>query len=263
MRKRERTIPLAEARRIIADCQIRFPEEIDLPLIAARYNVLVEAKPMKGAEGRLVRKGNAGVISVQETIREPGRKRFAVAHELGHFFLHPETRQLALCSAADMNRWSHRQQDEESEANTFAAELLLPQDIFLPRIQNTDPGFDVVGDLAGAFRTSLTATAIQYVKCTQEPCILISSAAGQWKWFYPNEGFATDFWIREDRAIHPYTCAHELRKQNGRQLRAGDVPAGAWLRGYDPDSKETVTEDSVFLTHYDQTLTLVWISEAM
>jgi hypothetical protein len=52
-----------------------------------------------------------------------------------------------------------------------------------------------------------------------------------------------------------------LRLPIGWHLRASDVPAGAWLRGFDPDGKETVTEDSVFLTRYDQVLTIVWINE--
>lgn len=262
-RRPELAIPIAEARRIIAECQIRYPDEIDLPLIAARYDVLVEEKALKGIEGRLVRKGNAGVISVQEGIREPGRKRFAVAHELGHFFLHPKTRQLALCSAADMNRWSDRNQDEEAEANSFAAELLMPHDIFRPLIQNTDPGFAIIRELASTFRTSLTSTAIQYIKYTKEPCALVASEEGQRKWLYPSPSFGEDFWINDERSLHPYTCAHEMWKTGASDLRATDVPAGAWLRGFEPDGKETITEDSIAFPQYKETLTLLWIDEAI
>lgn len=49
------------------------------------------------------------------------RKRFTIAHELGHFFLHEDNKL----------KVSYRggQSHEETEANRFAAELLMPEDL--------------------------------------------------------------------------------------------------------------------------------------
>ncbi len=64
------------------------------------------------------------------------RLRFTVAHELGHFFLHPDVVQ-ARCftSLSEYKRWSNdyggRKYELERDANEFAGRLLIP----LPRIQ--------------------------------------------------------------------------------------------------------------------------------
>jgi hypothetical protein len=262
-RRGEQTIPVAEARRVIRDCRIRYADEIDVDLIAARYDLLVEEKPLAGAEGRLVRKGQSGVISVQSSINESGRKRFVAAHELGHFFLHPETRQLALCTAADMNRWSSRHQDEETEANAFAAELLMPHSIFQPCVEGKVPSMDLIMQLAEDFRTTLTATAIQYVKNTSEPCALVASTNGKRNWVIPSESFAEDFFIKEGEGIHEYSCAAELVERGANHVRATDVPAGAWLEHYDPSCRECLTEDSMMLGRYRMVLSLLWIEQAI
>jgi Zn-dependent peptidase ImmA (M78 family) len=53
------------------------------------------------------------------------RKAFTVAHELGHFFLH-EKKQAEIFYRADILKLEQNEL-EESEANVFAAALLMPQ----------------------------------------------------------------------------------------------------------------------------------------
>lgn len=53
------------------------------------------------------------------------RKRFTVAHELGHLLLHTDSFD-GICATENQN--------EEKEANSFAAELLMPQEAFLSKL---------------------------------------------------------------------------------------------------------------------------------
>lgn len=60
----------------------------------------------------------------------PTRKRFTMAHELGHLTLHPKDgihMDEAVIQRRD-ERASEGTHDEEIEANRFAAELLMPRD---------------------------------------------------------------------------------------------------------------------------------------
>lgn len=75
--------------------------------------------------------GSIGIIFVNANQENPiGRRRFTVAHELGHFLLH-RTRMTAGQWIGDTNATIQEAGDSEvaemeREANRFAAELLMP-----------------------------------------------------------------------------------------------------------------------------------------
>ena len=262
--RRAANIPLAEAsaRQVVTDLCLSAPEDIDIELIAAHFGVLVQEDDLSSYEARIVRCGNSAIVTVDRQIAEVGRKRFAIAHELGHFLLHADTRQLALCDEGDLRSWRERVRPEETEANAFGAELLMPGSMVTPRARGQEPSFSLISRLAGDFQTSLTACAIQFVKYTPEPCVLVASHDLKRSWCSANERFREDFRLRHGETIHPYTsCACDLHNAGERSMRASDVPAGAWLDGYDPDGKESVTEDGIVLGSYGLTLSLIWVHE--
>ena len=84
--------------------------------------VLVLEAPLVKADARLIRKGPRGLVRVKHDIPEPGRKRFAVAHELGHWLLHKEQSQVNSCTDQNMVI-KYKASAPEVEANYFAAEL--------------------------------------------------------------------------------------------------------------------------------------------
>jgi Zn-dependent peptidase ImmA (M78 family) len=58
------------------------------------------------------------------------RRRFTLAHEIGHFCMHRATNQTTFIDTkATMNRSESYWNRFESEANNFAAELLMPADL--------------------------------------------------------------------------------------------------------------------------------------
>jgi Zn-dependent peptidase ImmA (M78 family) len=86
-------------------------------------------------------------IFISSGINE-NRKLFTLAHELGHHFLH-EGRKLRL----DTLDYSKKDKDtkEESEANYFAATLLVPKDQLIYRVNKGDE----VRQIAEYFRVSV------------------------------------------------------------------------------------------------------------
>ena len=63
---------------------LRDPRRLVLEDLAMALGVVVIDAPLQGAEARLVRRGEKGLIRVSEDIPELGRRRFAIGHELGH-----------------------------------------------------------------------------------------------------------------------------------------------------------------------------------
>src|SRR5438874_1332390 len=82
---------------IIRQLDINDPADIDIEAIAMTQGALVIVGGLEGAEARLTRSARLNFIRVNDRIAEVGRRRFAVAHELGHLLLQ-QSSQLALCS---------------------------------------------------------------------------------------------------------------------------------------------------------------------
>lgn len=66
-------------------------------------------------------------VNAAEARRSPGRRRYTIAHELGHWYLHAThkagERFERFCREADLRARRH----QEGEANSFAAALLMPE----------------------------------------------------------------------------------------------------------------------------------------
>ncbi len=255
------TIPVVKAHEIITKLEIEDPSEIEIELIAAHEGAPVLEKPLRGSDGRMVRMDGVAMITVRDSIRYPGQKRFVIGHELGHVLLHPHVRQIDEVKIAQTTNWSLNQEPEEIEANIFAAEILMPGKFLVPRIEKKDPSFALLRELATEFRTTLTATAIQFLRYTKEECVLICSKNGQRKWFWTSGQFS--FRLRDEVEIHPYSCAAELEKSGTPAVRGSDVPAGCWLGNFSPDGMECVTEDAIHSREFEETLSLVWLHEAI
>ena len=100
--------PVMCARNLIGEYQLRSPIEIDVEGLAALRGAIVRRENLVGCEGRLVKRGNHGIISVKANIAEIGRERFTIAHELGHFELNHSNAELMICSDKDIQLWSNK-----------------------------------------------------------------------------------------------------------------------------------------------------------
>jgi len=255
-----KAIAVAKADDLIKELQIQEPAEIDIDRIAIFKNAEVRYASLRGMDGCLVRKDNAAVITVRSSLKYEGQKRFVIAHELGHFFLHPETRQMETVDTKQANNWSERQETEEYEANLFAAELLMPKRFIEVRIAGQEPSFELIKGLAEEFQTTLTATAAQFVLTTKEECVLISSENRRRLWFIPSKGFS--FSLLEDDYVHGHSCTAEVNEEK-RRSRSSDIEASYWLERFRGDHKSCITEDAIYFPTLRRTLTLLWIHDAI
>lgn|SRR6185437_1597921 len=61
----------------------------DLVALCRSLGLRVREVPAKGFDGALIRSkaGQKGIVAVKTSIREVSRKRFTIAHEIGHFII--------------------------------------------------------------------------------------------------------------------------------------------------------------------------------
>ena len=79
----------------------------DLAQIALRIGLRIQEVDAEAFEGSLVRAldGPKGIIAVKQSIREHSRKRFTIAHEIGHYVI-PGHRTLEnVCTSKMVESW--------------------------------------------------------------------------------------------------------------------------------------------------------------
>lgn len=254
------TIPLLKARDLLSELRILEPDEIDIERIAVFKDAEVRYEPLEGMDGCIVREGSAAVITVNNQIQFEGQRRFVIAHELGHFFLHPNTRQVDSVTREQSNNWSDRQEIEEYEANLFAAELLMPTSMFAARIKAKTPSFELIESLQKEFQTTLTATAVQFVLNTKEECAIVSCANRKRLWFILSPGFS--FPMLDENFVHGLSCAAEVGV-NKKTSKSPRIEAGYWLKGFEYDHRSCITEEARYFPKLDRSLSLLWIKDAI
>ncbi|WP_148616555.1 ImmA/IrrE family metallo-endopeptidase [Nocardioides rubriscoriae] len=121
---------------LLEDCGISIPP-VDVYAIAESLGVsVVNLEIGNDVSGMLIRDAETLTVGLHHT-HSARRKRFTLAHEIGHLKLH-RGRPLIVDSAVRINMrdaTSARATDrEEMEANRFAAALLMPEDMVIKAV---------------------------------------------------------------------------------------------------------------------------------
>ena len=157
-----------------------------------------------------------------------------------------------VCTADNMVDWN-RKPGQETEANFFAGELLLPKKLFKNRCDVREVNFTPVRKLAEKFTTSLTATAIRFVRFCPEACALVFSRESKICWFYGSE----DWWpfIRRGPLDINTLAANYFR---GIEVpdEPWEVDGDAWVESKGVDS---MVEHSICSPRLGSVLSILWV----
>ena len=145
--------------------------------------VEVRGGGLKGAEARLIRMGDRGIVRVKDMMLDSGRSRFAISHELGHWLIHTQSQGFT-CSASDLRDYKER--PEEAEANIFASNLLMPTSFVQGFIASRDVSMKTASEMASDFNVSLTAASIRMMQFSKFDCVLVFSQERQVCWWLSN-----------------------------------------------------------------------------
>lgn len=251
---------VAEARaiKLIEKYAILRPEEIILEDLAYALGIEVQYQPLDGAEALLVRCGDKGGITVNSKIPERGRKRFAIAHEIGHWLLHEQRTQFYLCTGEDMR--DYKTSVEEAEANIFAAELLMPSGMLEDRYRTEDPALWIPLEIAKIFDVSVTAATLRYVQKFKQPVMVAFSSDGRLKWWRRNEDKVEYIYLERDQTISPESRAAQLPPGRAVDEKMETVIWDAWFSHLPPQGLE-VCEQAMRFEVYNTVMSLIWLRE--
>jgi hypothetical protein len=247
------------ARRLLERYPIREPKDINLARIADDLNITVGEDELEGCDGMLqmIAEPKCGIITVKSTIREAGQKRFIIAHEIGHFEAPARPGLGYNCAPADLSPNNRRIKPEERAANEFAAELLMPESLFVPRVAGRPPCMELVKELASEFGTTLTATLRRFVDSTDGRCALVCSENRKIKYSVPSKKFGHR--VRDGASVDGNSFAVDFFNFRYVREQAQSVLASAWLEDSKLDYRDRIKEQSVAQPHYNSVLTLLWI----
>lgn len=204
---------------------------IDLALLASHHQVEVFEENLEGrADGMLSLLANGQPVIAVEQKMLPVRRRFTIAHEFGHYFLHP-LGEPYICFMNDLR--SRKDSPLEAEANAFAVELLMPEDLFKDACLRLPLGFTSICELASSFVVSVTSCAWRFVSYRRERCALAFCEKGGLKWYASSPSFPTrSFKFNIGAPIHKETYSYDYLQGTVKEEKpARPVLATSWFPG--------------------------------
>jgi Zn-dependent peptidase ImmA (M78 family) len=245
-----------EARALVRRLGITEPDHIRIEAIARRMKARVEETRIDGAEAQLVRVGDDVRILVSDRI-DPWQRRFAIAHELGHYLLgHPSMPPFQLRSGTPSKHTSDDERDFEAEANAFASELLMPHVLVNGWCQASPVSLETAWRIAREFNMSILAAAIRFTELSPERCAAVFCSRRHVAWVAPSETFTRE--IERGRRLERDSIAWDFYERGSLDDRAQPVPADAWFHtAADVDIIEHATASAEFGT----VLSMLWIPE--
>jgi Zn-dependent peptidase ImmA (M78 family) len=238
---------------------LEFP--IDIENIAIGVGIKeIEEIPTDKFEGMLVaiQDKTVGFINISKNIRENTRKRFTIAHELGHFLI-PSHKNAYSCSSYDLNNYHDNKWPHEVEANQFAAELLMPRTYFTQEIIDKDPSFGLIQLLTSKFGASLTSTLVRFKDLTHENVAVVLSENLIIKWALRSTGFK--YYIESNVNLSPESYAIKYFSGNELALEFEEVERDTWFDASDIKHRMNVMELSIPLPYYNQVISMIWLIE--
>ena len=229
--------------------------------IAEEFGIDVLYRPAESYDGALLRIRDArrGCIVINSRIREESRKRFTLAHEIGHFVLAGQQEVSSPCKQQRIENWDADLYRPELEANRFAAEILMPRGLMAEFVQS-EPSLESIRSIARLCGTSLTASAVRLITLTPHRAAVVWSQNQKILWSKPSAGFVR--WIRKGDVRESSFAAQCYRKQSVPDQLA-PVPASAWLYEKGLQERAQIWEQSVRLKNYGAVLSLLVIVEAV
>ena len=254
---------IRRARQFLRDAgDISVPVDVERLAAAAKAKIKFAYDLADDESGQMTLFRNKHVIVVNGNHREE-RQRFTVLHEIAHIVLAlPSQHHGATLKTGVLLRYGRRP-EEEVLCDVFAAECLLPYDLFASQVADTDISLDAVKSLAKEYKASLTATASRFALNANEPCAFVLSEdrriryVSQSKYLRQLKG-----WINANAAVPQGSVAQRLMQGSSKTEDYDEIPTEVWFDG-GIRKRPVVMEEAILLREWNQCLSLIWFDEGV
>lgn len=212
----------------LKDLGIKHPTDLPIEDIAFSQGAFVENQNLEGCEGRIVFDGDEAVITVDNNISYEAKRRFVIAHELGHFKMHRTLQPGFIDNEKTLNVW-YAKGSHELEANSFAAELLMPESLVMPKFKGRKFTLDIAYEVSKEFNTSITSTLLRYKDLGDYPMALIMVKKGVVEWSQFTADFPLSF-LPKGSKVSPNTVVGDyFSRGNELEENPEKIPALEWF----------------------------------
>ncbi len=236
---------------------------VDLKALTEKKNIILKEDDSSGYDGMLLVVNGLAMISVRKTIRENSKKRFTIAHEIGHYVLpghiSKENSQFR-CTNEHLNAFG-RNKTKEVEANYFASELLMPDQLFRPRVSGKDISKKLIKELTDEFQTSLTATCIKLINCIDDYS-LVCSVDSRIKWLSRGAQFPYYLNANPGTPVHHDSFAYHFFETTKTHDNFYEVPVEAWIDDKKATDSINLREMLIGIPSHNMALSFLYIEKS-
>lgn len=247
------------AQKVLNECGLCDPTDIGMKTIILGRRAFYNEQPMIGKDGDIVSFGSRSIITINSNITFDTRKRFAAAHELGHYEMHRNLRPVFLDTEYDLLNW-YRGGPHEIEANEFAAELLMPSFVFHGECKGKfEP--KMIDHLAARFQVSKTAAILKFVQRGTYPAFAVFCRKNQMKWWKKSHDCYNFLAFKKDAPPPPNTVAAEVfagkKSYTGDEAKQ-DIWKSDWFEMKEKERDTAFFEYCMVIPSMNSTLSLIW-----
>lgn len=188
------------------------------------------------------------------------RQRFTALHEIAHIVLDlPSQHHGQTLTTEKLLSYGQRPQ-EEILCDVFAAECLLPYELFSKDADNADVSLDAIRKLAEKYQASLIATGSRFAVNANSPCAFVLSEGGNVR-YVSRSKYLRDLkgWIDFNIPVPKGSVAHRLI-HNGSGENYDEIAADVWFNS-GINHHPILSEESIVLQEWNQCLSLIWFDE--
>jgi Zn-dependent peptidase ImmA (M78 family) len=180
--------PLQTAQEFLRSIGWTKPGDLSLDEMLNFKGASIHQAELKNCEGRVILHGQNSIVRINSNITNEGKKNFVLAHELGHILLHTTLMPVFSDTRLTLSDW-YKKGTHEIEANTFATELLMPQDLFKQKVKGKKLTISLMEDVANYFKVSLTASFLRYLTLGDFPLMVVFIERGIIEWKHTSNDF--------------------------------------------------------------------------
>lgn len=247
-----------EANKLLRRFGVESPKDVNVEGFARRLKIDLVDAPLDGATAQLIVSPDHAAIILAKTLTDPAKRRWVIAHELGHYVMeHPAPPPETLLGPRP-RRVSWDQRDDEDEADCFAFTLLTPERT-VEAFCDTRPMTLVPALLlARACGVSLETGAIRVAESTRRACAVMLSRHERIVWVAPAQRFLHTFGnvLVPDQRLDPRSVAARYFGADPACDRPELVPSAAWLAA--SNGEPPMLEHSLPGTEPGTVLTMLW-----
>lgn len=219
--------PIIEAAALRAELGWQNVNDFTLEEAANSLGIHVKTSTRIKSEGRIVIKGDIGVVTIREGITLEGKRNFIIAHEIAHFRLHKNLLAVFNDTNKTLADW-YRNGPQEQEANIFASALLMPEDIFRQRVAGQKLDIALIRSVSSYFGVSMTAAFLRFCSLNIYPLMIIFIDDGIIKWKKYSESFPFQF-LKIENTVPAYTVAGDFFNRSFLEDKPVKVDAIEWF----------------------------------